>query len=320
MASAAVAAYASAHPQDSLALLGIPLTLSVFEHTPFPCTRIPYDRKGVNAGIGGMVRLSRELRSFQFETAYLLTNSFSSALIPWLAGIPRRVGTVGHWKQALLTDSVVFPEAYTHQAQRYAFLLNGAFPESLRPVIFLSEAERQTYGEKLCALAESRPCIALAAGAAYGSAKRWLPERFAALARHCAQEWDARVLLLGSAQEAPLLEWIQEQAGEGTLSLAGKTTLREMYGYLHHCRAVVANDSGLMHCAAALGTPVIGLFGPTNSRDTGPLGESVRIIHHDLPCAPCFQRECPLGHQDCMKKINVDEVFQTLAEMLEAGH
>lgn len=312
MASAAVELFATAHPQDTITLVGAPLTLSVFEQTPYPCELIPYDRKGNHAGLKGMVQFAVQLRNHKFDEAYLLTNSFSSAFMVWLPGIPKRIGTPGQWKRGLLTATCSDFPPKLHQASRYTKILLDECPKSLQPMIYLSDEERKIYRGKITAITGDRPRIALAAGAAYGSAKRWPPERFVALAKRCVEELGTAVLLFGSPLERAVSEEIQQQAGQGVFCLAGRTALREMYGYLECCTAAVANDSGLMHCAAALGTPIVGIFGPTSFEETGPLGEQVSIVHHELSCAPCFKRECPLGHQNCMKEITVDEVFEAL--------
>jgi heptosyltransferase II len=312
MASAAIEAYAAAHPHDQIALCGIPTALSVFDAAPYIHEQIPYHRTGAHKGFLGTLRLAAQLRQRSFDTGYLLTNSFSSCLLFTLARIPRRIGYQGQWKTGMLTQALPPLVRGAHQIPRYTRILQDQ-PCHPQPRIVLTPAEIQVAASRLSQIANpGQPIIGIAAGAAYGSAKRWPPERFAELAQRCVQERNACVLFFGSAEEAPAIEAIQKAAGEGTVSLAGKTTLRELFAILHACHTVIANDSGLMHAAAAVDTPVVGIFGPTSAVETGPTGRAVTIVQKELDCAPCFQRTCPLEHQNCMKQIHVDDIMPYL--------
>lgn len=318
MASAAIDAYTQYHPDDAISLLGTPLTLSVFDAASSIHERIILDRKSSHAGFSGMVRVAGELYRKQFDTGILLTNSFSSALVYTMARIPRRIGYAGQWKTRLLTDPVKPMAPGTHQAVKYANLLIGTPNIPLQPKIELREEEIKAAKEYLLKLGVAgQMIIGIAAGASYGSAKCWPGENYAALASYCAREMNAAILLFGSKQEAPLIEEIQRNAGNETYSLAGKTGFRELFAILNQCTLVIANDSGVMHATTAVGTPVIGIFGPTSVKETGPLGDSTVIIQKHLPCAPCFKRKCPLKHHDCMKQISVREVYAAITNYLE---
>jgi heptosyltransferase-2 len=289
----------------------------VFEAAPFIGECIPFHRKETHKGFTGMVKLAGDLHRGGYDEGILLTNSFSSAFLFYLAGLPKRVGYQGQWKTWMLTHPLKPMEPGTHQAVRYAHLLLDDTPEIMQPRIYLREEEVAQARERVEELGGSgRPVIAMAAGAAYGPAKRWEPGSYATLARRCVDECDALVLFLGSPAEESVIEEISQEAGEGAVNLAGKTSLRETFALLSISSAAVSNDSGLMHAAAAVDTPVIGLFGPTSYQETKPLGEHTVVLSKDLDCAPCFERTCPLEHHDCMKQLSVDEVFEVLKDFL----
>jgi heptosyltransferase II len=161
------------------------------------------------------------------------------------------------------------------------------------------------------ALAEADPNgrIGLCPGAEYGPAKRWLPERFAEVARTIGGEW----VLLGTARDAAIAAEIAGVLGESCVNLIGKTTLDELIAELRKCRLLLTNDTGTMHLAALLGVPVVAVFGSTEPRLTGPLGSGHRIVRHQVECSPCFLRECPLDFR-CMKAVGVEEVLREIAD------
>jgi heptosyltransferase-2 len=192
-------------------------------------------------------------------------------------------------------------------------VLSQASRPTSQPIIHIAEEEAlyaQEFLHKHNLLTE--PLVAMAVGAAYGSAKRWLPERYAQVAKWCVKELNSRVIFLGSKAEYSQIDEIQQQAGPGTYNMAGQLSIRQTFAVLQRCRVVVCNDSGLMHAAAALGVPIVALFGPTSVEETGPAGVAQTIIHHPIECAPCFERECPLQHHQCMKNISIEEVQQAI--------
>jgi heptosyltransferase-2 len=161
------------------------------------------------------------------------------------------------------------------------------------------------------------PWIGINPGAAYGTAKRWPPERFAAAAALVARRSGAQVAIVGSAAERPLAEAIAAQLGGAARVLCGETTLAELVGVLRELRLLLTNDSGPMHLAAALGTPLVAVFGSTDWTETAPVSERARVVREETECAPCKLRECPIDHR-CMARVAVDRVAATALELLAA--
>jgi len=261
--------------------------------------------------------LSGMLRDEYYDTGFLLTNSFSSAFMFYLGRIPERVGYRGQLRTLLLTNAVdPLPES-AHQAQQYTYLLTGEKETLPTPTIRISPEERerarQTLEEVEC-LGQIR--IGMAVGAAFGPAKRWPVEHFAGLARESVRHMNARVLLFGSKDDIDLAEAIRQEAGEGVINLAGKTTLRQLLALIQQCRVIVSNDSGTMHAATAVKTPVIAIFGSTDPLKSGPIGNHNRVIYDKLDCSPCFDRTCRYGHYDCLKRIAPQAVLPIIEEMM----
>jgi heptosyltransferase-2 len=250
------------------------------------------------------------LRSGGFEVAILLPNSFRSALTVWRAGIAERWGYRSDLRGPLLTRAIA-PPGPLHQGAYYQHLTRalGVPSGALTPRLAVTDDDRQA-GRTMLAEAgwDGRtPLVALAPGAAYGGAKRWPAASFAALARDLAGDGFLPVLIGGAADRPAGLE-VAGAIGTGpaVVSLIGRTDLPALGGVLAHCRALVSNDSGAMHFAAALGVPVTALFGPTDERATHPLGPAPHVVlASPVWCRPCLLRECPLDHR-CMRGITVE--------------
>lgn len=159
--------------------------------------------------------------------------------------------------------------------------------------------------------------VGLNPGAAYGTAKRWLPARYVDLGRRLRDERGAEIVLFGAASERELAEQIAAGIGAGARSTAGQTTLAEFVKLVAGCHLFVTNDTGTMHVAAAMGVPVLAIFGATDERATAPLGPRVHLIKKAVPCSPCLLRHCPVDHR-CMREIPVSEVFETACQILNA--
>jgi heptosyltransferase-2 len=256
----------------------------------------------------------------RFDTAYVLPNSIKSALLPFLASIPKRVGYLGEARVGLLTHRlknpprdqrppmVAFYSALSGEADvaqdQPRLRLDGA---QIRATLAASSLQREGY-------------VVFVPGAEYGPAKRWPVSHFAELAK----KLDLPVLLLGSGKEAALCEEIAALANaarpQTCLSLAGKTSLAEAFCILAAAKSVVSNDTGLMHVAAALGVPQVAIFGSSSPLHTPPLSAAARVLwlktdasyQPPLDCAPCFERVCPLGHTRCLNDISAARVLQLL--------
>jgi heptosyltransferase-2 len=184
----------------------------------------------------------------------------------------------------------------------------------------VTEKEREAMAERLASLGIDRgaPIVAINPGATYGSAKRWYPERFAAVADSLAEEWGARVVVVGSAAEAPLAGEIEAAARRGVANMAGKTTVREMMAFLSLSSFIVANDSGPMHIGAALGVPLVAIFGPTDWRRTSPWTDRARVVRVDVDCSPCRLRTCDRAHE-CMLGVTPEMVVDAARQLLPGG-
>lgn len=258
---------------------------------------------------GGLQLKARRLLGRQmqgrFDAAYVLPNSLKSALLPLLAGIPRRIGYLGEARVGLLTHRLPNPRNKPPMVAFYSALSGEPGVETDRPRLQLkaAEAEAALRAFEL----EAGGFYVFAPGAEYGPAKRWPPGHFGALAL----QLDAPVVLLGSGKEAALCEEIAAHAPGKCLVLAGKTTLAQAFALIASARAVVSNDSGLMHVAAAFGARQVALFGSSSPLHTPPLNERASVVWlkqdpaylPPLDCAPCFERECPLGHLRCLNDI-----------------
>jgi heptosyltransferase-2 len=261
--------------------------------------------------LGARWRLARALRARRYDEAIVLPNSWKAALVPWLAGIPRRIGFVGEARYGLLNVLHRLDEqAVPLMAERYAQLAEAPGEPPHRPLVLprleVDEANLAITIARL-GLDRSRPIVGFCPGAEYGPAKRWPPRHFAALARSLGAR-GRRVWLLGSPKDRPIGDEIAKLAGGAAINLCGRTDLAAAIDLLSACEAVVTNDSGLMHAAAALGLPLVALYGSSSPEHTPPLAPA-RLVSLQVECSPCFQRECPLGHFKCMNDLTPERVL-----------
>jgi lipopolysaccharide heptosyltransferase II len=272
--------------------------------------------------------LSRDIAAVETEeidTAILLPNSFASAWLVHRAHVPQRWGYATDLRRPLLTRAVARPRRSVHQAAYYQHLVGelGVPPGPLEPAI--ATPPDAIVGARMLlqsrAWDESRPLVAVAPGAAYGTAKRWLPEHFAALLTSLVKV-GAQCVLVGSAVDVDTTEWIKTRVPDGqrrhVLDLTGVTTLSLLAGVMAIARAFVSNDSGAMHLASAVGVPVAAIFGPTREYETRPLprsGARADVLIHPVWCRPCMLRECPIDHR-CMKGLLPERVFTSVRELM----
>lgn len=258
-------------------------------------------------------QLGHSLRG-RFDRCYVLPNSFKSALLPWFADIAERIGYVGELRYGLLTEARrLDKKALPLMVQRFAQLAEPAhapLPSPMPQPRLNSTREQQLAVVQRLHLQGGRPALALCPGAEFGPSKRWPARHFAAVARRALQQ-DWQVWLLGSAKDAPIAQEIAA-AAPGAHNLCGQTSLADVIDLLAAARHVVSNDSGLMHVAAAVGTPLVAVYGSSSPGFTPPLSDTAVIEQLSLSCSPCFKRECPLGHGNCMNELAPARILQHL--------
>lgn len=251
-----------------------------------------------------------KIQAGAFDTGLILPNSFSSAWWFWQGKVQRRIGFPGHFRKWLLNDPVPLPQEKMHQVDLFKKLLEplGISHSQTPPRLYVSQKEVEESKKLLYqrGYVRGKKLIGINPGAAYGSAKCWLPERFKELARRLLQE-DLYIVFFGDSLSSKLVKDVCHGLPKRVMNLAGMTSLRELACLIKDCDVLVTNDSGPMHVAAAFDVPMVALFGSTDDVATGPYGQKNAVIHKKVSCSPCFKRECPIDFR-CMKEITVDEV------------
>jgi heptosyltransferase-2 len=277
--------------------------------------------------LGERRAFAASLRERHFDAAFLLPNSFDAALTAWLARIPERIGYARDGRSWLLTRAIRRPEPGDiprHERFYYLELLRRAgliehFPESSAIRLEGIPAAREAGAARLRELGVEGAGVGVSPGAAYGDAKRWLPERFAESACAVAKALGATVLVFGSAAERELCEAVAagvRGGGVDARNLAGATTLGEFIDLAAACRLYLTNDSGAMHVASALGVPTVAVFGATDDVTTGPTGPLARVVREHAECSPCLLRNCPIDHR-CMTRVTPERVVAVSLELID---
>ena len=265
--------------------------------------------------LGARLRLARTLRARGYDRVYVLPNSLKSALVPWLAGIPERIGFVGEARYGLLNRRHVLDKtALPQMVERFAQLAEAPGAPLPRPLPLprlASTAAQQTATNTALGITPPTQVAIFCPGAEYGPAKRWPARHFAALAEDLATR-GYTIWLLGSGKDRAIGDDIIGLAAPGMpiVNFCGTTSLDQAIDLIAQAEFVVCNDSGLMHVAAALDRPLIAVYGSSSPGFTPPLSPRARIVSLELPCSPCFKRTCPLGHLDCLNGISPQRVLE----------
>ena len=282
-----------------IAILAKPWVADLYARESFTDEMILYTAQSLPE----KVKFGWSLRARRFDCAILLQNAFEAALIARLAGIPNRIGYNRDGREFLLTNAVTPPkrgEIPPHERFYYLELLRRA---GLIDAIPETDAIRLE-GPKV----KKTKTIGVSPGAAYGSAKRWLPERFAEAASRLAKERNASIALFGSKAERALCDHVAALInGVPVANYAGETTLAQFIDLTAACELFLTNDSGAMHIASALGVPTVAIFGSTDHIATGPTGANSRVVREPVECSPCLLRECPIDHR-CMARVSAERV------------
>ena len=311
-------------PDAEISVLARPWVADLYRGQPFANRIIPLDSSTLNPL--GMERSAWTLRREEFDCVLLLQNAFSAAWLAWRAGIPERIGYARDGRSFLLTDSIPVPldgDAPAQESYYYLELLKragwlAALPkvEEIRVRIRPEAAEAAEDALQRAGIRAGSPRIAMAPGAAYGSAKCWLPERYAAVADGLVEDFDADVILFGTASEIDVSRQIASQMRHRPVNLVGQTPIGELPALFSRCQLFVGNDSGAMHVAAAAGIPIVAVFGSTDPEGTAPMTPRRTLVRHPVSCSPCFLRECPIDHR-CMVRVEADDVRNAARGWLE---
>ena len=329
-------------PQAKITLLVLPWVAGIYEG----CSAVDeiwlYDREDLYRGMSGKLRLIRELRERRFDAALLFQNAFEAAALTRLAGIPVRAGYDRDGRGWLLSHKVAVDPHVSRLHQTYYYIdlleqLLGGFrtATSLEPrptSAFAAEAMPDitltvSAGRKCAARTRlqshgvdfNRTVVGVNPGAFYGSAKRWLSERYATVLDRLIDERQASVVIFGSPNEVAIAEAIQSGMRRQPVILSGRTELSELIAMIACCDLFLTNDSGPMHLAAALRVPTLAIFGSTDEIATGPMSPVAVVLNKRVECSPCLLRECPIDHR-CMTRITAEEVAQQAFRMIDAKH
>jgi len=325
MSLPAIRAIRERFPEAHITLLARPWVAGLYAREKSIDRVIRYDAASGARDLWTKWRFARSLRIEKFDCAILLQNAFEAAMIAWLAGIPRRIGYARDGRGLLLTDRVPVPktgEIPRHQRFYYLELLRRAgiidqIPETSAICLEGRDAAAREGVTLFKHMSLTLPVVGVSPGAAFGSAKRWLPERFAQAAAEVARARSGSVALFGSTGERPLCADVAaaiEHQGIAARNLAGETTLSEFIELAAACCVFLTNDSGAMHIASALGIPTVAVFGSTDETATGPTGSHARVVRQTVECSPCLLRECPIDHR-CMTRISAEHVTQVALEL-----
>jgi heptosyltransferase-2 len=304
------------HDAD-ISILARPYVADIYRDQQIGDHLIAYDSQGVHRGFSGRERLAAELRAQEFDVALLLQNAFDAAWLAWRANIPERIGYARDGRSLLLTKRVPVPkpgEIPAHEKFYYLELLRRAgWVDSLSDESFIAMAvpeEKRQRAAEFLVKSGARPHalrVAIGAGASYGSAKCWPPPRFADVAGRLQSQADADVILFGTAAESAVSSAIASEMRHPPVNLTGKTAIADLPALLSQCHLFMGNDSGAMHVAAAVGLPVVAVFGPTDPLGTAPITPRCTVVQEKPYCSPCFLRRCPTDHR-CMTKVTPDMV------------
>ena len=304
-------------PDAVISIVARPYVAEIYRDQHICDELIAYDPVREHKGWRGRERLAGDLRSRKFDVALLMPNAFDAAWLAWRAGIPERIGYARDGRSFLLTKAIPVPksgEIPAHEKFYYLELLRragwlGQLTDVEHIALSVPDARRHHAVETLLE-AGSRPHalrVAIGAGASYGSAKCWFPERFAEIANRVQAERDADIILFGTPGEVTVSDAITAGMKRKPVNLTGKTAIGELPALLSQCHLFLGNDSGAMHVAAAVGLPIVAVFGPTDPEGTSPVTTRYSVVQHKPYCSPCFLKRCPTDHR-CMKSVTPDMV------------
>jgi len=328
-------------PEARITLLVLPWVAGIYEGCPSVDDIWLYNRQGLHRGLSGKLRLIRELREGRFDAALLFQNAFEAAALTRLAEIPVRAGYDRDGRGWLLSHKVPVDPLVSklHQTYYYLDLLEqllgcartaqglepkpaSQFAAEIMPDITLAVSPERKLAARTrlqsMGVDFNRTVVGVNPGAFYGSAKRWLSERYATVLDRLIDKRQASVVIFGSPNEVAIAEAIRSGMRSRPVILSGRTKLNELIAMLACCDLFLTNDSGPMHLAAALRVPTLAIFGSTDEVATGPMSPTAVVLNKRVECSPCLLRECPIDHR-CMTLITAEEVVQQAFRMVDAS-
>jgi heptosyltransferase-2 len=299
-------------PDSRITIVARPYVADLYRDQAISDELIPYDQTAEHRSWRGREVLAAQLRAKKFDVALLLQNAFDAAWLAWRAGVPERIGYARDGRSILLTKAIKVPkpgEIPAHEKFYYLELLRRAgwidlLQDDTHITLHVTDAARRRAMQTLVE-AGARPNaqrVAVGAGASYGSAKCWPPDRFATALNEFLSQNNADVVLFGTAAESSVSSAIASALRHPSIDLTGKTPIADLPGLLSQCHLFLGNDSGAMHVAAAVGLPVVAVFGPTEPEGTAPVTPRASIVQKKPYCSPCFLRRCPTDHR-CMTAV-----------------
>ena len=314
-------------PDAKISIIARPWVAGLYGREPFCDELIAYQAPKGWQGIGEKLDVAARLRARNFDCAILLQNAFEAAALVRMSGIPVRIGYARDAREWLLSHAIRVPRAdETPRHQRFYYLellkrakiIDGYKTDG---VIRLAGAgaAAESGRERFRLASVSGSVIGVSPGAAYGGAKRWLPERFAQAAVRIARERHATVAVFGAKEEFQICEAVQQSVdalGSRCVNFAGTTSLEHFIEMAAACEAFLTNDSGPMHIASALGVPTVAIFGATDHIATGPTGLLSRVVREPVDCSPCLLRECPIDHR-CMTRVSAERVAEEALSLMQ---
>jgi heptosyltransferase-2 len=308
-------------PDCSIDVLAPSWSLPILAHMPEVTEAIVSPFKHGEAGLRQRYLLGKSLREQAYDQAIILPNSFKSALVPFWAKIPKRTGFIGEMRYGLVNDArklnkLSLPKTVM-RFDSLAIPAHQTLAEVPRPRLKTNTQDAATSFKNLNLSLTSAPLLVLCPGAEYGPAKQWPANHFSDLATERIKlGW--QVLLLGSVKDLGICNAIDSATGNRCTNLAGKTELGQVIDIMSQASAIVSNDSGLMHIAAALDKPLVAIYGSSDPGFTPPLSGKAEILSLSLACSPCFKRQCPLGHLDCLNKLDPGLVSKAINKLIKA--
>lgn len=310
----AVSAFKASRPELSISVLVKKSMMPLWQM----CDAVD-DVIQLESGFSGTIRTAERLNQCGFSQAYIFPNSFRSALLPFMAGIPRRRGVSGHSRKVLLTDIVASDSSGKHQSAEYFDILDIDYDNNVikLPELMIADDAGEIRKKHLGSFEVGKKIVALLPGAAFGASKMWPEEHFVTVARKLIEKYPCRLLVMGTEAERDICVRISEELGNAAICLAGETTLYESAVLFRDCSFVISNDSGGMHLAAVAGIPVIAVYGLTDPVKTGPLGTGHKLI---LAEGVAHNRDIERDSEDAinaMRSITPERVYAAAVELLK---